>query len=131
MDLLQRHKPKEITALVRTDTQKALLAPLGINVVVGDLSDVPLLTRLVEASDLVFNFAVPFNGGNESIQALVDGLEARARLPTTRVKPVLLQTSGSGSVLYGSNGEAGYDIWKVSENSHESVYKLIYLGLRS
>lgn len=114
MDLLRRHKPEEITALVRIETQKALLEPLGINVVLGDLSDIPLLARLVAASDLVFNFAVPFSGGDESIQAIVDGLEARAKLATTGVKPVLLQTSGSGSVLYGSNGDAGSDIWMVS-----------------
>jgi uncharacterized protein YbjT (DUF2867 family) len=114
MRLLERHPPNEITALVRDDKQKALLAPLGINVVLGALAEIPILTRLVSASDLVFNFAVPFSGGDESIQALVDGLEARAKLATTTVKPVLLQTSGSGSVLYGSNGDAGTDTWRVS-----------------
>jgi hypothetical protein len=58
---------------------------------------------LVKASDVVFNFAVPFGGGDAAIQAMVDGLEARARAGHS--KPVLLQTSGSGSVLYGENGE--------------------------
>jgi hypothetical protein len=44
---------------------------------------------------------------------MVDGLEARARAGHS--KPVLLQTSGSGSVLYGENGESGTDIWRVSD----------------
>ena len=119
MDLLKKHQPGEITALVRDDKQKALLAPLKINVVLGTLSDIPLLARLVAASDLVLNFAVPFSGGDESIQTIVDGLEARAKSATASVKPVLLQTSGTGSVLYGSNGEAGTDIWRVSWRGHE------------
>lgn len=114
MDLLQKHEASQITALVRDDKQKSLLEPLGINVVIGTLSDIPLLAKLVAASDLVFNFAVPFSGGDESIQAIVDGLEARAQSSTASTKPVLLQTSGTGSVLYGSNGKAGDDIWKVS-----------------
>ena len=114
MDLLQKHEASKITALVRDDKQKSLLEPLGINVVIGTLSDIPLLAKLVAASDLVFNFAVPFSGGDESIQAIVDGLEARAKSSKASIKPVLLQISGTGSVLYGSNGEAGDDIWKVS-----------------
>jgi nucleoside-diphosphate-sugar epimerase len=98
---------------VRNVNKKALLAPLGVHLVVGSIDDIELLSTLVQASDVVFNFAVPFGGGDAAIQAMVDSLETRAR--TGHTKPVLLQTSGSGSVLYGENGESGTDIWRVSD----------------
>ena len=123
MDLLGKHQPSEITALVRDSKQKNLLSPLGINVVNGTLQDIPLLSELVAASDVVFNFAVPFGGGDDSIQAIVDNLEIRAKSGMASVKPVLLQTSGSGSVLYGSDGEAGTDVWKVSG---PDAYRLVH-----
>ena len=111
-DLLKTYSPSTITALVRSSAQADLLSPLGVTTVVGTLEDIPLLTSLVVQSDAVLNFAVPFGGGDESIQALVDGLELRASQGL--VKPVMLQTSGSGTVMYGSDGLAGTDIWRVS-----------------
>jgi len=111
-DLLKTYSPSTITALVRSSAQADLLSPTGVTTVVGTLEDIPLLTSLVVKSDVVLNFAVPFGGGDESIQALVDGLELRASQGL--VKPVLLQTSGSGTVMYGSDGLAGTDIWRVS-----------------
>jgi hypothetical protein len=106
--------------LVRTEAKKELLDSLGVNTVVGILEDVEKLTSLVSASDVVLNFSVPFGGGDASIQAIVDGLEARAAAARGGVKPVLLQTSGTGSVLYGSAGEAGSDVWSVSGSSKRS-----------
>jgi len=113
MDVLKHHKPSEITVLVRDASKESIFKPLGVHVVVGSVDDVPLLSSLVQASDVVFNFAVPFGGGDASIQAMVDGLEARARSGNVN-KPVLIHTTGSGAVLYGADGEAGTTLWKVS-----------------
>ncbi|KAI5480198.1 hypothetical protein MNV49_001526 [Pseudohyphozyma bogoriensis] len=109
-ELLKTHPASSITALVRTAAQADLLAPRSINTTIGTLEDIPLLKSLVVASDVVMNFAVPFGGGDASIQALVDGLEERAE-KGGEYKPVLIQTSGSGTVLYGAGGVAGEDVW--------------------
>ncbi|KAI5475667.1 hypothetical protein MNV49_001084 [Pseudohyphozyma bogoriensis] len=109
-ELLKTQSPTSITALVRTPAQASLLSPLGINTSIGTLEDLDLLKSLVTASDVVMNFAVPFGGGDASIQALVDGLEERAEKGGD-LKPVLIQTSGSGTVLYGAGGIAGDDVW--------------------
>ncbi|OCF36054.1 hypothetical protein I316_01926 [Kwoniella heveanensis BCC8398] len=114
VDLLKTHAPENITALVRDVAKAALLEPLKINIVKGSVEDVSLIQQLARFHDAVLNFAVPFAGGDGSIQALVDGLEARAA--STGIKPVLLQTSGTGSIMYGSNGEAGTDVWKDSDH---------------
>ncbi|KAK6908662.1 hypothetical protein I204_02046 [Kwoniella mangroviensis CBS 8886] len=116
VDLLKEYKPSSITTLVREDTKKSLLEPLGVNVVVGNVEDATFLQGLASQYDVIVNFAVPFGGEDASIQALVDGLEQRASSGATKVKPVLLQTSGTGSIMYGSNGETGTDVWKDSDH---------------
>ncbi|GAA6027244.1 hypothetical protein JCM8097_002519 [Rhodosporidiobolus ruineniae] len=110
-DLLKTYDASTITALVRTEKNAALLAPLGIKTVLGSLDNVALVSSLAKSHDVVFNFAVPFGGGDASIQALVDSLEARADEGKAAFKPVLLQISGTGSILYGSDGVAGTDVW--------------------
>lgn len=124
--LLKAYSPSTITALVRSSAQADLLTSLGVTTVVGTVENIPLLTSLVVQSDVVLNFAVPFGGGDESIQTLVDGLELRASQGL--VKPVLLQTSGSGTVMYGSDGLAGTDIWRVSR-VHRSLTSVIFCTL--
>ncbi|WRT69908.1 uncharacterized protein IL334_006899 [Kwoniella shivajii] len=114
VDLLKEYKPLDITALVRDETKKSILQPFGINIVEGNVENPSLLRQLAESYDVVLNFAVPFGGGDDSIQALVDGLEKRAA--SAAVKPVLLHTSGTGSVMYGSNGETGTDVWRDSDH---------------
>ncbi|GFZ51279.1 hypothetical protein JCM24511_09038 [Saitozyma sp. JCM 24511] len=113
VDLLKSHPARNITALVRTDGKQSLLAPLGVNTVIGSVDDTALLSSLVSKADVVFNFAVPFFGGDAAMQTIVNALEVRAR--TSAVKPVLLQTSGSGSIMYGSDGVAGDDVWKDTD----------------
>ncbi|KAL7424000.1 hypothetical protein Q5752_001585 [Cryptotrichosporon argae] len=114
-DLLKTYPASTITTLARNESKAALLMPLGIHTVVGSLDDLALLAPLVEAADVVLNFAVPFGGGDAAIQALVDGLEVRARKTST--KPVLLQTSGTGSILYGADGVRGTDVWRDSDHA--------------
>ena len=97
--------------LVRKPEQEQLFTTLGVNVVSGDVADAAKLKSLASEHDVVLNFAVAFGGDETSIQALVDGLEERAR--ETQSKPVLLHTGGSGTVMYGSGGEAGADVWTV------------------
>ncbi|ODN76007.1 hypothetical protein L202_05967 [Cryptococcus amylolentus CBS 6039] len=113
VDLLKTHNPANITVLVRDTTKEALVKPLTVNIVVGSFDDVALIRSLAEANDVIINCAVPFGGGDASIQALVDGLEARANKGA--VKPVLLQISGTGTIMYGANGEKGTDVWKDTD----------------
>ncbi|CAN9439803.1 unnamed protein product [Alternaria alternata] len=108
-DLLKQYTASSITVLVRKPEQEQLFTTLGVNVVSGDVADAAKLKSLASEHDLVLNFAVAFGGDETSIQALVDGLEERAR--KTQSKPVLLHTGGSGTVMYGSGGEAGADVW--------------------
>ncbi|WVR08818.1 hypothetical protein IAU60_005876 [Kwoniella sp. DSM 27419] len=112
VDLLKRYDPENITVLVRGDAGRTMLQPFGVKVVTGDRDDAVFLGQLAKDNDVVINCSVPFGGGDASIQALVDGLEQRAG--ATGAKPVLLQTSGTGSIMYGNNGEAGTDEWKPS-----------------
>ena len=110
-DLLKQYTASSITVLVRKPEQEQLFTTLGVNVVFGDVADAAKLKSLASEHDVVLNFAVAFGGDETSIQALVDGLEERAR--ETQSKPVLLHTGGSGTVMYGSGGEAGADVWTV------------------
>lgn len=75
------------------------------------MEDIPLLTSLVVTSDVVLNFAVPFHGGDASIQAIVGGLTERAQ--RSGLKPILIQSSSTISIMFGSDGEAGVSTWKV------------------
>ncbi|KAK5680392.1 hypothetical protein LTS10_007319 [Elasticomyces elasticus] len=108
-NLLTNHKPSTISVLIRKPEQRQLFENLGVNIHEGDVSDVPMLKALAQEHDIVLNFAVAFGSDEASVQALVDGLEERAA--KTGTKPVLVHTGGSGSVMYGSGGEAGTDVW--------------------
>lgn len=108
-DLLKVYQPANITALARKPDHLAALKDLGVNAVDGAMDNADLLQSLARVNDAVINNAVAFGGDEASIQALVDGLEERARETTT--KPVYIHTGGSGTVMYGANGEAGTDVW--------------------
>jgi nucleoside-diphosphate-sugar epimerase len=110
-DLLKQYPASSITVLVRKPEQQQMFTNLDVNVVLGDVTDAAKLKSLALEHDVVVNFAVAFGGDEPSIQALVDGLEERAR--NTQTKPVLLHAGGSGTVMYGSGGEAGTDVWTV------------------
>lgn len=73
------------------------------------MDNAELLKKLASENDVVINNAVAFGGDEASIQAIVDGLESRATATST--KPVYIHTGGSGTVMYGSDGEAGTDVW--------------------
>ncbi|KAJ1025110.1 hypothetical protein NDA16_002617 [Ustilago loliicola] len=107
--LNQGTTPSSITVLVQKPEQAALFKPLGVNVQQGSRDDKALLEKLASQHDVVLNFAVAFGGDEESISALVKGLESRAS--TCLLKPVLLHTGGSGTFLYGQDGERGTDVW--------------------
>lgn len=110
-DLLKQHKASSITVLVRKPEQRELFEKLGVNVVIGDVSDSATLKSLARDHDIVFNFAVAFGGDESSIQAMIDGQQERAI--TTKTKPVYIHTGGSGTVMYGADGQAGTDVWTV------------------
>ncbi|WWC73870.1 uncharacterized protein I206_107842 [Kwoniella pini CBS 10737] len=115
-DLLKQYKTSQITTLIRDEAKQAILEPLGVKTVIGNVEDATFLQDLAKNYDAIFNFAVPFAGGDESIKALVDGLEHRAKVVQSELKPILLQTSGTGSIMYGKNGEAGKEVWKDSDH---------------
>ena len=52
-----RSRGHEVTALVRSPTKAAALAPLGVHLVVGDLDGADSIARAVEGQDLVFHVA--------------------------------------------------------------------------
>lgn len=101
--------PSNITVLVQKPEQESLFSPLGVKVQLGSRDDKKLLAEVASQHDVVMNFAVAFGGDEDSIAALVSGLEARAR--ASSIKPVLLHTGGSGTFLYGENGQPGTDVW--------------------
>lgn len=98
-----------ITVLVQRQEQASLFQPLGVKVQHGSRDDASRLEKLASEHDVVLNFAVAFGGDEQSIAALVAGLEKRAA--ASSVKPILLHTGGSGTFLYGQNGERGTDVW--------------------
>lgn len=101
--------PANVTVLVQKLEQAALFERLGVKVQQGSRDDTGLLEKLASQHDVVMNFAVAFGGDEDSISALVKGLESRAE--TSSVKPVLLHTGGSGTFLYGQDGQRGTDVW--------------------
>lgn len=118
--LKQGITPSNITVLVQKPEQASLFEPLGVTAVQGSRDDVALLEKLASQHDVVMNFAVAFGGDEKSIEAIVAGLEKRAQ--TASVKPVFLHTGGSGTFLYGENGERGTDTW--SDQDYDRLQKL-------
>jgi nucleoside-diphosphate-sugar epimerase len=52
-----RRRGDVVTALARSPSKAAMLAPLGVKVVPGDLHDAPALERAVEGQEVVFHVA--------------------------------------------------------------------------
>ncbi len=57
-----RRRGDEVTALARSATKAAALAPLGVRVVPGDLQDAGSLDRAVAGQDVVYHVAGPGRG---------------------------------------------------------------------
>lgn len=110
--LLKVYPAQDITVTVRKEADRVLFKPYGFNVEFGDVSDVPFVTGLAAKSDVVINYAVAFGGDEPTIQGIVDALEKRAS--SASLKPVYIHSGGTGTVMYGTNGEAGTDVWTVS-----------------
>jgi nucleoside-diphosphate-sugar epimerase len=99
----------KISVLIQKEEQASLFGTLGVQVRQGSRDDTALLEELAAQNDVVMNFAVAFSGDEGSVSALVKGLEARAS--SSAVKPILLHTGGSGTFLYGQDGQRGTDVW--------------------
>lgn len=110
-ELLDVYPASNITVSIRKEAQRDLFKPLGVNIAVGDYSDVRYLSKLASENDIVINYAVAFGGDEPAIQAIVEALEERAQHAV--VKPVYIHSGGTGTVMYGLNGEAGTDTWTV------------------
>jgi len=111
-DLLQIYPASSITVSIRKEADGDLFKPYNVNIAVGDYSEATYASKLASQHDVVINYAVAFGGDEPTIQAIVQALEERAR--TAAIKPVYIHSGGTGTVMYGSNGEAGTDVWTVS-----------------
>jgi nucleoside-diphosphate-sugar epimerase len=85
----------QVRGLVRNQAQAASVAALGIEPVVGDLSDVALLAREARRADAVINAASSDNAA--AVAALLDALEGSG-------KP-FIHTSGSSVIGDDARGE--------------------------
>ncbi|KAG9044688.1 hypothetical protein FS837_007703 [Tulasnella sp. UAMH 9824] len=84
------------SALVRNPKDVSTIQALGVNVVQGTQSDLDLIERTAAEHDVVLNLA---NSDDLPLtQAVLKGLESRARSVAVAGKPILLHTSGSGVV---------------------------------
>ena len=119
-ELLKTFPASDITVSIRKEEQRALFEPFGVRTAIGDYSDTRYISDLAQEHDVVINYAVAFGGDEASIQAIVDALEKRAQ--NASVKPVYIHSGGTGTVMYGSDGEAGTDVWTVSADSEEGAY---------
>ncbi|KIO27839.1 hypothetical protein M407DRAFT_22891 [Tulasnella calospora MUT 4182] len=84
------------TALVRNPKDVSTIQALGVNVVQGTQLDLDLIESTAAKHDAVLNIA---NSDDLPLtQAVLRGLESRARSGNVIGKPILLHTSGSGVV---------------------------------
>lgn len=78
------------TALVRNPKDVSTIQALGVNVVQGTQSDLDLIERTAAEHDAVLNLA---NSDDLPLtQAVLKGLESRARSGTVAGKPILVHT---------------------------------------
>jgi len=94
-----------ITALVRSPEKAEKLKALGIEAVVGSLSDHDVLEKLASASDVVF--AMADADDLPAAKAILKGL--KSRYEATGKAPILIHTSGTGVLSDNAKGLYHYD----------------------
>ena len=94
-----------ITAIVRNQEKAEKLKKLGIDVVVGSHSDADTVRDNAAKADVVFAVADADNLG--AAQAMLEGL--KQRFEKTGKQPILIHTSGTGTLTDKANGAYTYD----------------------
>lgn len=94
-----------ITAIVRSTEKADKLRKLGINVVVGSHSDADIVIENAAKADVVFTAADCDDMG--AAQAILDGL--KKRFENTGKQPILIHTSGTGTLTDRALGAFTYD----------------------
>ncbi|KAG9123988.1 hypothetical protein FRC07_013292 [Ceratobasidium sp. 392] len=109
-ELLRTSAAFTITALVRKDQDIETLETLGIKTIKGSFTDVDKIEEASREADIVFNAA---DADDMSLtQAVLKGLKSK------KERGVLIQTSGTGLLSDGYNGELtqeGSKIWNDND----------------
>jgi len=100
-----------ITALVRSEGKAAKLRTLGIDTVIGSLSESDKLEKLASEADLVFSIADADDLG--AAKAVLAGLKKRHE--QTGTVPILIHTSGTGVFADMTPYETFYDDTNVEQ----------------
>ncbi len=94
----------QVSGLTRSQSSGAKLKRLGIEPVIGDLSDLELLADCARAADIVIDAAD--SDAEEAVKALVDALKGTDK--------VFIHTSGSSIVADQANGEPAERVYDES-----------------
>ena len=91
----------KVKGLTRLEANKSKLAVIGIEAVVGDLSDIALVTKEAEEADIVIDAADSDN--EEAVKIFLNALKGSGK--------IFIHTSGSSIVSDQANGEPGENIY--------------------
>ncbi|CAN5464407.1 NAD-dependent epimerase/dehydratase family protein [soil metagenome] len=103
----------KVRGLTRLEENKAKLAAIGIEAVIGDLSAIALVTKEAQAADIVIDAADSDN--EEAVKTFLDALKGSGK--------VFIHTSGSSIVSDQANGEAGTNIYDEHIYDQGSKFK--------
>lgn len=87
--LLEHPKASDIsiTALVRSEAKAKKLETLGVNAVIGCLSDLDKLETLASQADATFNVVSTVTSKSPDGRCLIMRIERRMRITSPRLKP--------------------------------------------
>lgn len=101
LDLLLKEKNYEITTLVRRDAARPAFHELGVQTILGSLSDKDVIVQQTAASDIVIHSATADD--LPSVQAILEGVRQRTQRGQ---RTIYIHTSGAS--LIGDNAEGSY-----------------------
>ncbi|KAL4744933.1 hypothetical protein BDW72DRAFT_208624 [Aspergillus terricola var. indicus] len=101
LDLLRQDKNYNITTLVRREAARQAFNDLGVQTVLGSLSDKDVIAKQTAASDIVIHTATADD--LPSVQAILEGIRQRAQ---SGQQTIYIHTSGAS--LIGDNAEGSY-----------------------
>jgi nucleoside-diphosphate-sugar epimerase len=93
------------TAVIRAEAKAPKFGALGVNTVIGSHSDSDLMRKLAAKADIVFAIADAddVNAAKGTLAGLKDRYEATGK------KPILIHTSGTGTLTDNALGKFTYD----------------------
>lgn len=103
----------KVKGLTRLETNKDKLEAIGIEAVIGDLSDFALVTKHAQEADIVIDAADSDN--EEAVKTFLEGLKGSGK--------TFIHTSGSSIVSDQANGEASENIFDDHLYDQGSTFK--------